>query len=223
MATHSPDDATDAGADRPRDQALFALIASNVLALMVALLFQWDIRDLLWPYWMQSVVIGFYARRRMLKLQDFSTEGLSNGDGVPTPETEQSKKSAANFFALHYGFFHFGYFVFLYQGSASAGHTPTHLDGLMLVVVGLAFLLTHGRSHREHVEADLAGRPNLGKLMFMPYLRIIPMHFIILFGAARGGGAGTVIAFSVLKTLADVGMHKFEHRRLQAATSGGVS
>ncbi len=203
--------------DRQTDQAMWGIIASNVLAMIVALALRWDVRELLWPYFIQSVVIGFYARRRMLALRDFSTEGLSNEDGDPTPATEQSQKSAANFFALHYGFFHFGYFVFLYQGSVESGHPPTQIDGLMAVVVGLAFLLTHGRSHREHVEADLASKPNLGALMFMPYLRIIPMHLVILFGAARGGGAGTIIAFSVLKTLADVGMHKFEHRQLQKA------
>lgn len=209
--------ATDSDREAPTDQAMWGIIASNVLAMIVAIALDWDVRELLWPYFIQNLVIGFYARRRMLALRDFSTEGLSNEDGDPTPATEQSQKSAANFFALHYGFFHFGYFVFLFQGSTESGHPPTHIDGLMAVLVGLAFLLTHGRSHREHVEADLASKPNLGALMFMPYLRIIPMHLVILFGAARGGGVGSIIAFSVLKTLADVGMHKFEHRQLQKA------
>lgn len=209
--------------DRPTDQAMWGIIASNLLAMIVALALRWDVRELLWPYFIQSVVIGFYSRRRMLSLRDFSTEGHSNEDGVPTPATEQSQKSAANFFALHYGFFHFVYFVFLYQGSMNAEQPLTQLDGLMYVVVGLAFLLTHGRSHREHVEADLASKPNLGALMFMPYLRVVPMHLVILFGAAKGGGVGTILLFTILKTLADIGMHKFEHRRLQqgrvAATS----
>jgi Family of unknown function (DUF6498) len=198
----------------PRDTALYGIAASNVLAMVVALVLRWDVRELLWPYFIQSVVIGFYSRRRMLALRDFSTEGFSSGN-VPLQPTVETQKTTANFFTLHYGFFHFVYFVFLYQGSMNSEQPLTQLDGLMYVVVGLAFLLSHGRSHREHVEADLASSPNLGALMFMPYLRVIPMHLVILFGAARGGGAGTVILFSVLKTLADVGMHKFEHRRLQ--------
>ena len=208
--------ATDSDREAPTDQAMWGIIVSNVLAMIVAIALDWDVRELLWPYFIQSVVIGFYARRRMLALRDFSTEGFSSGN-QPLQPTVETQKSTANFFAVHYGFFHFVYFVFLFQGSTDSGHPPTQIDGLMAVALGLAFLLTHGRSHREHVAADLATKPNLGALMFMPYLRIIPMHLVILFGAARGGGAGTVILFSVLKTLADVGMHKFEHRQLQKA------
>ncbi|MFO1426872.1 MAG: DUF6498-containing protein [Steroidobacteraceae bacterium] len=60
----------------------------------------------------------------------------------------------------------------------------------------------------------------MGHLMLMPYLRIVPMHLVILFGAARGGGPGMMLLFTALKTLADLGMHRFEHRRLQRARSG---
>jgi hypothetical protein len=200
--------------DRPRDHALWLILASNLLTLVVALLFHWDVRQLLWPYWLQSVMIGAFAARRMAVLQRFDVEGVSINDR-PATETAQTRHSTVLFFIVHYGFFHFGYFVFLWTGWMERGSAITPLDWLGLGVLGLSFVFSHWRSHREHVEADLAGRPNIGKLMFMPYLRVIPMHIVILFGAAQGGGVGMVLLFVVLKTLADLGMHRFEHRKLQ--------
>jgi hypothetical protein len=203
--------------DTPPDRALWSIVASNVLAAVLAIALDWDVVELLWPFWIQSVVIGYYARRRMLLLQDFSVEGLKFGNR-PATESPEDQRSAANFFAFHYGFFHCGYFLYLMQRSAQQQFD--FVDANLLVVVALAFVLAHRQSHREHVAADLAGRPNLGALMFMPYLRVVPMHLVILFGATQGGGVGTILLFTILKTLADIGMHKFEHRKLQRPAAG---
>lgn len=200
--------------DRPPDHAVWSILASNLLALAVALLFGWNARDLLWPYWLQSIIIGVFAARRMSVLQRFAVEGFSIND-TPATETPETRRRTVTFFVMHYGFFHFGYFVFLWTGWMERGSAITPLDWLGIVLLALSFVWSHWRSHREHVEADLAGRPNLGKLMLMPYLRVIPMHIVIQFGAAQSGGAGMVLLFVVLKTLADLGMHRFEHRQLQ--------
>ena len=60
------------------------LILSNAATLVAGLLLHWNVGALLWPYWMQSVIVGWYARKRMLGLDRFSTEGFtSNGQCVP--------------------------------------------------------------------------------------------------------------------------------------------
>jgi hypothetical protein len=216
-----------------RDHALRNILASNALTAAVALLFDWSLLAVLWPFWIQSVVIGVFARRRILKLVEFSTEGLKiNERSVePTPAT---RTEVANFFALHYGLFHFFYFVFL------AGFTATSISGggvvpvtdggtgevtqvvigvlgpidlVLFLGLGYAFWRTHAASHREHVAADLGGRPNIGTLMFMPYLRILPMHLSIILGAVLGGSTA-VLLFLALKTAADAGMHMIEHALL---------
>ena len=214
--TPAPDD------PRPGDRALWGILASNLLTLGLAIAFHWDVRELLWPYWFQSVVIGIFAARRMSLLQRFDVEGFSIND-QPATESPQTRHSTVLFFVMHYGFFHLGYFAFLAIGWSEQGRTLAPLERLSLALAGLSFVWSHWQSHREHVEADLAGRPNIGHLMFMPYLRVVPMHLVILFGAARGGGPGTMLLFTVLKTLADLGMHRFEHRRLQRARPGDAA
>jgi hypothetical protein len=59
-------------------------------------------------------------------------------------------------------------------------------------------------------------KPNIGKMMFFPYARIIPMHLTIIFGGmlSKGTLAGktTLALFMLLKTFADVIMHVVEKK-----------
>ena len=43
-----------------RDQSTWALVASNLFTLVIAVIGQWRLADLMWVYWGQSVVIGFW-------------------------------------------------------------------------------------------------------------------------------------------------------------------
>jgi hypothetical protein len=189
-----------------------SLLAVNAATVAIAFALDWPVAMLLWPYWVQSVVIGYFSRKRILALGRFSTEGFTMNDRAvsPTPETQ---RSVANFFALHYGFFHIGYLVFL------VGQYTGQLrwwDWAGLLVLGVSFAWNHRLSFNQNVEADRTGTPNIGTLMFLPYGRIIPMHITILVGGALGGdSAWSVLVFGALKTAADVLMHHVEHRVLQ--------
>lgn len=205
-----------------RDRAIDGILATNAITLVVALWQQWPATLLLWPYWIQSIVIGWYSRRRILALRRFSTEGLKvNGRAVqPTAET---KRSVANFFALHYGFFHLAYLAFLFSLSFDArlGRAPTSGDWLLFALLGAGFWLSHRNSHRLHLDADIRSERNLGLLMFLPYARILPMHLTIILGTLIGGG-GAILLFTALKTAADVLMHVVEHRWLQAGAASAT-
>lgn len=218
--------------ERPADNAVTGIVLMNVAVIIGALVSGEGLVMMMWPYWIQSVVIGYFNVRRIQKLQRFSTEGLKmNGESVdPTPGT---RRQTWVFFTIHYGFFHFGYLMFLLAYSSGImtgvgvdGEMPIptdvlgNLNRLWILVTAAGFLISHGQSHREHVDADLRGTPNIGTLMFMPYIRIIPMHLTIIVGAMLSDGLGLLL-FGGLKTVADVVMHKVEHHMLQK--SGGVA
>jgi len=213
------------------DRTTVAIVASNLLTLATAWWQHWPLALMLWPYWCQSVVIGWYARRRILALDRFSTEGF-RVNNRPVEATPQTRRSTANFFALHYGFFHLVYFFFLVAMSSMSGMAAdagggtqvlhpsfdriSRTDWLLVLALSVAFWLSHRASHRGHVESDLRHVRNIGTLMFVPYLRVIPMHMTILLGATLGDGLGGAL-FGALKTGADVAMHRIEHRWLQRA------
>jgi hypothetical protein len=189
------------------------LVLTNLGTLALALIFQWPVGSLLWPYWAQSVIIGWFSRQRILALGHFSTAGLEVNN-QPVEPTYETQRSTANFFTLHFGFFHFVYMVFLF-GLAS---NLQPLDWLGVAVAAVAFAYNHYASYRSNIAADAEGEPNIGTLMFLPYLRIIPMHLTIIFGGAllqTNASTWAVLLFGVLKTGADVAMHIAEHRILQ--------
>lgn len=59
-------------------------------------------------------------------------------------------------------------------------------------------------------------KPNIGKMMFFPYARIIPMHLTMIFGGWMSfggfGGKMTLLLFMLLKTGADAIMHVVEKK-----------
>lgn len=226
-------------AQRPPDNAIYAIVGSNLLVLVGAAVWGGGLLHFLWPFWLQSVIIGWYAQQRIRVLREYCADGVEFND-QPVAPTPENARFAANFFVMHYGGFHAIYAVFLLaftrQAAESGLATLTDsetgelltfeagrfgdLDWLWLVGVGISFWLTHRASFREHVATDLARVPKLGTLMFMPYARILPMHLTIIFGALVGGGRGAVLLFGVLKTAADLVMHKVEHHVYRRGDTG---
>jgi hypothetical protein len=182
------------------------LLLSNAATLAAALAFDWNLGWLLWPYWIQSVIIGWFARRRMLALAQFSTEGFTS-NGRRVPEDDTGKRSTANFFALHYGFFHLGYLLFL-----AKEHPVADLRAAaVLAACGVSFVLSQRETYRVQHAADLRGRPNLGALMATPYLRVVPMHLAIILGAGATGGTALWL-FCGLKTASDLLLDRIDRR-----------
>jgi hypothetical protein len=193
-----------------------SLLAANGLTIVFAVVFGWSAGIVLWAYYAQNLIIGYFSRKRILALDEFSTEGfrINNRQPPPTPAT---KKKTANFFLLHFGLFHFVYFLFL-----AMEHRPDGLDLLLLGAIAASFAFNHAASFRRHIEADKRGETNIGTLMFLPYLRVVPMHLAIIIGAGLEliNTLPGLVGFMTLKTLADWGMHVVEHRILQKAASG---
>lgn len=209
-----------------KDYSGIGILVSNLLAIALAVIEGWSLGSMMVIYWVQSVVIGIFHVFRMLLLRSFCTEGFTS-NGTRVPENAKGKISTAIFFAIHYGFFHLIYGIFLIVGAASGigeGETPAPepaqpagwFDGPVWFVISiLGFVAGHGYSFYQNVKADLESRPNLGVMMFMPYARILPMHLTILLGGMVGATFGSMLIFSGLKTAADYLMHIVEHRVLQ--------
>ncbi|MCZ8132522.1 MAG: DUF6498-containing protein [Steroidobacteraceae bacterium] len=189
------------------------LVVANLVTLGFALWFDWPIATLMWPYLLQSLVIGGFAILRMLTAPRICTKGMTS-NGRPVPATRAGRVSTAAFFAVHYGFFHFGYALFV----AHDGGWPTGTDLWATLALVLVFAWGHANSYRGNRRVEDEVPVNLGTVMALPYLRIIPMHLTIVFGGVLAGGSTSAFAltlFVLLKTGADLGMHYAEHRVLR--------
>ncbi len=184
-------------------EEIHGLLIGNAVVLVIALWQGWSVGLLMWPFWMQSVVIGLLNTHRMLSLRHFTTEGLT-ANGRPVPETDAGKRSTAWFFLMHYGIFHAVYLVFLIGREDVAAS-----DWPWLLLGGATFAIGQMLDQPKVLARDARGRPNLGAMMFMPYLRVIPMHLAIGIGAGTAAGSTAIlplVLFTALKTAADVGM-----------------
>lgn len=214
------------------DRSVWHIAAANALTLLIALVQGWGMLNLLWPLWLQSLVICWYGRRRILRLQQFCTDGFVLRKGQRVAATPAALREVDRLFVLTYGAFHlisllvmlyvvfsadaggymevraFGRVYQSYVGSLQPGDWP------LFVIVGACFAWVHGVSHREHVAADLRGVPRLGTLFYMHLQRIGPMSAVLIAGMFIGGGAAATAVFMLFKTVADVGMHIVEHRVL---------
>ncbi len=194
------------------DGSIWLLAASNLVALAVAILSGWRLSDLMLVYWIQSVLIGVSYFFRILNLDRFSTENFRINDRSVDPTTA-TKRFTAFFFAVHYGLFHAVYLVFI-VADAKGGSL---LDA-GLVICSAVFIVNHYYSYRYNRNQDRMGTPNIGTLMFTPYLRIVPMHLTIVFGATQLLSTLGMLFFGSLKTVVDLAMHHVEHSRLKRST-----
>ena len=189
---------------RPETQLL---LFSNLIVLILAMAQGWDIVPLIWIYWCQNVIIGFFNWRRMKQLKQFSTNGLKiNGKRVDP--TESTKKWLTRFFLFHYGLFQFFYFLFL---MIITEELPVNV--VLSAIVGITFfLLNHFFSYRHSLQKDLSSVPDLAVMAFYPYARVIPMHLVIFIGYGFGRGSRIeLFFFLLLKIAVDLLMHVLQY------------
>jgi Na+/H+ antiporter NhaD/arsenite permease-like protein len=189
------------------DRSVLPLLLSNLLTLVWAVAEGWRIVDVMLVYWVQSVVIGYYNYHRIMNLKKFSTENFSMNNRRPDP-TPETQRSVARFFAAHYGIFHAVYLAFILGDNSG----EVSLSSIGLVVCVVAFVLNHRFSYQFNKERDSQRVPNIGTIMFFPYVRILPMHITIGIAASQSSGSMTaLVIFLGLKTIADIIMHMIEH------------
>ncbi len=213
------------------NRSILSLLISNLIAIVFAVIEGWEIGTVMWIYWFQSVTIGIINFIEIRNLKAFSTENFkSNGRSVEP--TEKTKLSVANFFALHYGFFHFIYAMFLL--TLPAFLTKNEASGFVSGIFGegkiifwitvIMFILNQSYyylQNKNNIKQDV----NIGTLLFFPYARIVPMHLcIILFGFLSGSKRIIgfelstrlfLVFFLLLKTLADISMQWVEMKKIR--------
>lgn len=186
------------------DPSIRVLLVANVLTIVFALFEQWNIYQVMWIYWSQSVIIGIFNFIRIATLENFSTDGLTINNKSVLP-TKGTRADVASFFFVHYGFFHAAYGAFLFKHIGDL--SPYGI--LMIVIATISFGIHHFLSYHAHRQQDRETKYNIGTLMFFPYARILPMHFTL--GLATLYSTKALVVFLVLKTLADLIMHGVHH------------
>ena len=183
--------------------ATFIIIFSNVAVFFIpGLHIKTDAISLLWIYLCQSILIGIL---HIFKL-NFYRFAPSNSPN----DTIKSTLGISIFFFFHYGFFHFVYAFFI---------PPAQVNWMLVGEGILIFSVMLLINTIQHYPRENSERYSAGDFMFLPYVRIIPIHIAIILGsffsAISGNFAPVFITLAVLKTSMELG--------LEFAQSKGVS
>jgi hypothetical protein len=157
-----------------------------------------EFNTIVFLYWGQSVLIGLFNFIDILTIKNIIPGSMELND-APVKNTAKTKGCAASFFAVHYGFFHLAYGMFLLV------YTKMKIDFHFVLIGLVAFSLNLIIEFIRHKQWQNNNPVNLGRMFVLPYLRIIPMHLMILGPAFLHWQASTI--FLVLKTVADVIMY----------------
>jgi putative flippase GtrA len=189
------------------DRSVASLLASNLFTIIIAVVQRWSLSELIWIYWGQSLIIGYFHRQRILALKEFCTNGFSM-NGKPMEATPENQRKSADFFILHYGAFHLFFLVFMLIFHRSIA--PADLIGIVIGIIVFGF--NHRYSFQQNLEKDSSRKPKIEILMFFPYARIVPMHIIIIIGTLfLEQISGVLLFFLLLKTGSDIVMHMVDH------------
>lgn len=198
------------------DPSLILLVLSNLITMATAIFQNWNINDLMLAYWGQSVIIGMANFIKILTLKNFDAGGMTM-NGKVLDAGSAAKNATAFFFLVHYGIFHLVYGVFL---AAFAAADPSQaINFLSVLGIWGLFFVNHFISLINNWPKEREKKQNLGKMMFFPYFRIIPMHLTIILGGALGllHQSLVTLIFMSLKTFADIAMHMVEHQKTSSS------
>lgn len=164
---------------------------------------------IVWVFFVQSLLIGVFNFFTLLSIKDPDPKSLSLNQ---TPISKNSMGCAAFFFLFHYGFFHFVYFIFLLVDFRKG-------INFEFVLISAGLFILESTIHFMRSKRSLSqSKTNVGLLFFIPYLRIIPMHLMILLPSFIGIRSSVI--FIILKTGADVGMYLLtRYKSLQPQSS----
>jgi Family of unknown function (DUF6498) len=155
-----------------------------------------------WIYWFQSITIGLFNFIELLTVKNFDAGSFKLND---QPVTASNQGCAAWFFLVHYGFFHLGYAIFLLIQIG-----VSKVDKTILLVGVAVFFLEAILNFIRQKQMERKVQINVGVMFMLPYLRVIPMHLMILLPAFLGWKPSLI--FLLLKMGADILSFLFYHK-----------
>jgi hypothetical protein len=201
-----------------KSPGIIVLILVNLIPVFGVLFLDWKVFPIIFLYWAENVIIGFF---NVLKMAKASPES-GNFKG--------SKASLITFFCFHYGIFAFvhGIFVFvlfggIFQDNTGDPYLPSafnSLDFFWILFGLLALFISHSVSFiTNYLGRGEYKRASLNMLMFQPYTRVVILHVVILIGGFLLVMAGAPIAGLIILVAIKIGFDILGYLRRHAGGS----
>ena len=176
------------------DPSFLLLLAGNLFCIWYYQQHPDGFATVVWIYLLQSIIIGLFNFIDLLTISNYDTGSFKIND---EPVSEKNKGCVAWFFLVHYGGFHLAYMVFILVKFGIR-----HIDKIFLLIGIAAFFMESLSGYIKRSRNRTEIKVNIGSMFFLPYLRIIPMHLMILLPSFTGLQPSVI--FLGLKMAADI-------------------
>ena len=168
------------------------MIGANLIPVIGALFWKWDVATILFLYWAESSIIGFFTACRIR----FSALSAN-----------PSSSHLLTFFCLHFGLFTAGHGLFLiavFLDPKTASLTEVMTSRGFFITLAVMIIEHAFFFHTEFIRDEQYKRSKPDDHFVSPYPRILAMHVTILAGtgAAHLFDMGRVVAVMIL-----IGLH----------------
>jgi hypothetical protein len=195
--------------------AIVTLLISNMVPLAGVVWGGWNANTIILLYWFESAVIGFFAVKKIRKTELLGKQSVGNmvvkinGRVSANPQDQ----FLSFFFMMHFGIFMFVHLIFLL-----IFFLRPSINFLGMLTGALSMCFSHYLSYQQNF---IQNKEYLGKtadaFFWSPYPRVIGMHLAVILGGVfmmqQGQSMVTLAILILVKTIADVISHLFEHRK----------
>ena len=184
-----------------------SIIAFNLYLLAEVWFDTGSIYTVLLLFWLQNISIGIANVFKILfvKSNEMDTDGNRVFSGI-------RKLFVAGFFTIHYGTFQMAYLIFLL--TLRFEHVDFRLQPMVIYPALILLFFSTFLGLPGNIRAASKRNAGLGELMFLPYLRILPMTMLILVNAYYQDFRGIAL-FVFMKMIADVAMYAFTEGKME--------
>ena len=198
-----------------RDIPIISLILANLIPLFGVLFLSWDPTTIIFTYWLENVVIGFYNILKMLKAASPTAPDappiIINIPWRKKPLYTRTKRA----FVLMFIFF-YGTFTAVYGVAILSIFQPFTLYFTSITIAVFSLFISHGISYaRNFIGKEEYKRVTPDSLMFQPLKRVFFMQVVVMIGSFTAEVFGTqtltlaVLVF--LKIFVDLLTHRYFH------------
>ena len=196
-----------------KNLSLLSLLLINSYPIVGVLFLGWNLSSILFFYWFENVVIGFFNVLKMRK------SAVQNKNGITVTVNGHTSVDSSNsgivlFFILHYGLFTFVHGTFLFALFIKNLEVNA---SLLLGIISL--FISHGISYyTNYIGKEEYKNTSSESLMIAPYGRVIIMQFTVILGSMlivnfNEQNLGPLIVLVVMKTVVDMFSHNYEHNK----------
>lgn len=217
--------------------AIASLLLANAIPVYGVWFWGWNAFALIVLYWLENVIVGVSTLYKMqyseggtdttkfavtkqddggvtITTQDGKTMSIKGFGATPQALANGGKMFYMPFFLFHYGMFTFVHLIFTLVFFFSPDVSP-----LQILISFISLCLSHYISFQtNYIGKGEYKKAHPGLLLFQPYPRIFVMQFTVILGGMlamqTGESAFALTLMVVIKTIADLGSHLFEHWRV---------